>query len=105
MRDLGQKYVNHNDHKTVDTNISGEVLQACLNLWQNVQPDSPGNCESSVLIERLMQSSPDLGLEEGEITPVQVWNIIKSLPVLESISAQTMGQVTAELCQHLKNKG
>ena len=105
MRHLGQECINNTVQKLCERDISDQVLQACLKLWQDVQPGYSGHIESSIVIEQLLQSSLDLGLRDGEITPVQVWDTIRSLPVLESVSVQTMGQVTAELCQHVKHEG
>jgi hypothetical protein len=69
-----------------------------------VQSDCLVEEESSVAIDQLLQCSQDLDLVADNITPVQVWDIIRSLPVLENITAETMGYFTAELCRDTKRQ-
>jgi hypothetical protein len=82
--------------------IPGLVLTTCLNLWQGMQSDCTRDEACVVEIDSLLQLSRDLKLQDDEMTPVQVWNIIRTLPVSECINATILGQITAELCCHLK---
>lgn len=84
--------------------VSSNIIHACHNLWQLKHPKNTGGGEFSVAIEQLFRSSLDLGLQDGEITPVQVWCIIRSAPGIERISAVTMSHLTEELCRHIKHE-
>jgi hypothetical protein len=69
-------------------------------LWQGVQHSDRGGAENaSRTLEQLLQYSRGLDLQEGYITPVQVWDLIRSQSS-GSVTAGALGQITAELCKH-----
>lgn len=86
---------------STDSDFFDQLLSACLELWQSAHINSLKEEESSAAIENLLQCSRNLDLGDY-MTPVQVWDLVRSLPLLADINTATMGHFTAELCKHTK---
>jgi hypothetical protein len=85
-----------------ERNDNSSILSACSVLWRQSNLDGGGG--ASKAIEQLLQSSFELDLQEGDLAPVQIWDLIRSQP-LPSVTAECLGQVTAELCKHTLRLG
>jgi len=100
----------HFDHEGRDiedeeSRVSGHIFTASLSLWRTVcqRGSRPAMCEVSLEdIERLLRTSLDLGLHTHEITPVQIWNHLRSLCYLSGDDARAMLEMLVEeLSKHV----
>jgi hypothetical protein len=86
-----------------DTGINNPdiLLSACSAMWRGEQSNhhAGGDADASRALERLLQCSLEVHLPEVHITPVQIWDLIRSHS-LASITAEILAQATAELCRH-----
>lgn len=69
-------------------------------MWRGEKYNHDGEGAASRALEYLLQYSLEMDLPEAHITPVQIWDLIRSLS-LPSITAETLALVTAELCKHV----
>jgi hypothetical protein len=62
--------------------ISGHLFTASLSLWQPTVPSRSSPSEYSVSqkeLDRLLQTSLNIGLSGDEITPVQLWQKLREI--------------------------
>lgn len=103
MDHLRGKHLDHvHESGDSESGISGHVTTASLSLWQQHTANLPTNasCQiSNTELERLLSSSLNLGLMSPEITPVQIWNRIRWIPLPGGEEA--LQRLTRELKKHV----
>lgn len=58
----------------------------------------------TAVLDRLLNLSPEV-CSEGELTPTQAWNYIKSQPHFSVIDVQSLRTLTEELCKKIACHG
>lgn len=93
-------HVHESGHNHNEKDISGHVTTASLSLWQQHTATLSLSANatfqiSNAELERLLSSSLNLGLMSPEITPVQIWNRIRWIPLPGG--EQALQRLTREL--------
>jgi hypothetical protein len=84
---------------------SHHLFTASLQLWQPSHRDRslPESYEISAAdIERLLNNSLNIGVKDDEITPVQIWNLLKNFAVAEAQQKELLEKLTEELCKQVQ---
>lgn len=84
---------------------SGHLFTASLHLWQPSLRDrsSPESYEVSTSeLERLLSTSLNIGIKDDEITPIQIWNLLKNLAIPADQQKELLKTLADELFQHVE---
>ncbi|OAA63473.1 hypothetical protein SPI_03636 [Niveomyces insectorum RCEF 264] len=104
MDHLRGKHLDHAHSTGHDSegSFSGHMSTVCLPLWQQNASAASSTASYSIStseLERLLQSSAQLGLPPPEITPVQIWNRVRWLDLPGGSDA--LARLTRELKEHV----
>lgn len=75
------------------------ICISASSLWQGVYSNRDDAENASRTLGQLLQYSRGLDLQEGYITPVQVWDLISSQSS-RSVTGGALSRIIAELCKH-----
>lgn len=84
---------------------SGHVFTASLQLWQpspRERYDPETYAISMDAIQRLLTISLNIGVKDDELTPVQIWNLMKHFEVPEGQKRQVLERLTEEISKHVE---
>lgn len=84
---------------------SGHLFTASLQLWQpsvRDRQEPEGYAISLNEIQRLLNTSLNIGVKDDELTPVQIWNLLKHAQVPEDQQRYILERLTEEILQHVE---
>jgi hypothetical protein len=84
---------------------SRDLFTASLQLWRPSLRDrsKPESYDVSVAeIERLLNTSLNIGVKDDEVTPVQIWNFLMNFTIQEDQQREVLEKLAEELCKHVK---
>jgi len=106
LRETHLDHVIETEEGTVHTDVtSGHLFTASLSLWRPTNP-SRSNRESYAVsaaeLDRLLQYSLNIPVDSNEITPVQIWQRLKTFSVPPDVQVDLLANLAEELIQHVK---
>jgi hypothetical protein len=101
--------LDYNDRDEIPTEqarlASGHVFTASLQLWQpslRERQDPDSYAISTAEIQRLLNTSLNIGVKDDELTPVQIWNLLKHFEVPEGQEREVLRLLTEDISKHVE---
>lgn len=106
---LRQSHLDYDDSAAqpseASQNISGHVFTASLQLWKpsiQQRQDTESYDVSKADLQRLLDTSHNIGVKDNELTPVQIWNILKHFAMPEGKETEILERLIEEISKHVE---
>jgi hypothetical protein len=85
--------------------ISGHIFTASLQLWKPSTERRHGSetCDvSTAELQRLLDTSQNIGVKDDELTPIQIWNLLKHFSMPEGKEIEVLERLIEQLSKHIE---